>query len=58
MPSRARQWDASASLGMNFLQQMRDVILPQALEDRHPAHGRLPGAVGEEHRPGLDRRFP
>jgi len=25
------QWDASASLGMNFLQQMWDVILPQAL---------------------------
>ena len=25
------QWDASASLGMNFLLQMRDVILPQAL---------------------------
>lgn len=25
------QWDASASLGMNFMQQMRDVILPQAL---------------------------
>lgn len=25
------QWDASASLGMNFTQQMRDVILPQAL---------------------------
>ena len=24
------QWDASASLGMNFLTQMRDVILPQA----------------------------
>lgn len=26
------QWDASASLGMNFVQQMRDVILPQALK--------------------------
>jgi polar amino acid transport system permease protein len=26
------QWDASASLGMNFIQQMRDVILPQALK--------------------------
>lgn len=26
------QWDASASLGMNFLQQMRDVILPQSLK--------------------------
>lgn len=25
------QWDASASLGMNFIMQMRDVILPQAL---------------------------
>jgi len=25
------QWDASASLGLNFLQQMLDVILPQAL---------------------------
>lgn len=24
------QWEASASLGMNFLQQMRDIILPQA----------------------------
>jgi polar amino acid transport system permease protein len=24
------QWDASASLGMNFLTQMRDVIVPQA----------------------------
>lgn len=26
------QWDASASLGMTFIQQMRDVILPQALK--------------------------
>lgn len=26
------QWDASASLGMNFMQQMRDVILPQSLK--------------------------
>jgi polar amino acid transport system permease protein len=26
------QWDASASLGMTFMQQMRDVILPQALK--------------------------
>jgi len=26
------QWDASASLGMNFIQQMRDVILPQSLK--------------------------
>ena len=26
------QWDASASLGMTFVQQMRDVILPQALK--------------------------
>ncbi len=26
------QWDASASLGMNFLTQMRYVILPQALK--------------------------
>ena len=25
------QWDASAGLGLNFLQQMRKVILPQAL---------------------------
>ena len=31
MPSPRGQWDASASLGMNFLQQMCDVILPQAL---------------------------
>jgi polar amino acid transport system permease protein len=26
------QWDASASLGMNFIQQMRDVVLPQSLK--------------------------
>ena len=25
------QWEASAALGLNFLSQMRDVILPQAL---------------------------
>ncbi len=51
------QWEASASLGMGYLQQMRWVILPQALQDRDPAHGRLLGAGGQGHGADLDHRL-
>ena len=33
------QWEASAALGLNFLSQMRDVILPQALRNVLPPMG-------------------
>ncbi len=51
------QWDASASLGMNYLVQMRYIILPQSLKIAIPPDGGLSGAAVEKHRPRLHRRL-
>ena len=42
---------------MGYLQQMRYVILPQALQDRGAADRRLLGAGGEGHGAHLDHRL-
>ena len=44
------QWDAGASLGLHYLQELRLIILPQAFAITRRADRRLPGAADQERR--------
>ncbi len=56
-PSPTGQWEASASLALNPLEQLRYVILPQALRIAGGADGGVLGAGGQRHRRDLHHRL-
>jgi His/Glu/Gln/Arg/opine family amino acid ABC transporter permease subunit len=43
------QWEAAEALSLKYSARMRDVVLPQALQDRAGAHGGLRGADHQGH---------
>ena len=51
------QWEAGASLGLGFTQQLRYIIVPQALRLAIPPDRRLPGAAHQEHLAGRRHRL-
>ena len=51
------QWEAAEALEPEVPARMRDVILPQALQDRAGADGRLHGADHQGHVAGRDHRL-
>ena len=51
------QWDAGASLGLHYLQELRLIILPQAFAHHAGADGRLSGAAHQEHGADVDHRL-